>query len=68
MYDWLRTAPGVKEEKFKSPGLGDDVRMEGTTLVGAGLMLEDHPVHVEVFANTECPEVKRQVSEESLDE
>ena len=51
--DWLRTAPGVKEETFKSPGLGDDVRMEGTTLVGAGLLLDDHPVHVEVFANTE---------------
>ena len=51
--DWLRTALGVKEETFKSPGLGDDVRMEGTTLVGAGLVLNDHPVHVEVFANTE---------------
>ncbi len=51
--DWLRTAPGVKEETFKSPGLGDDVRMEGNTLVGAGLLLDDHPVHVEVFANTD---------------
>ncbi len=51
--DWLRTALGVKEETFKSPGLGDDVRMEGTTLVGAGLVLNDHPVHVEVFANAE---------------
>ena len=46
-------APQAKEETFKSPGLGDDVRMEGPTLIGAGLLLEDQPVHVEVFANAE---------------
>ncbi len=51
--DWLRTAPQSKEETFKSPGLGDDVRLEGATLVGAGLLVEGRPVHVEVFANTE---------------
>ena len=49
--DWLRTAPQVKEETFKSPGLGDDVRLEGTTLIGAGLLVDGRPVHVEVFAN-----------------
>ena len=27
--DWLHTAPQAKEETFKSPGLGDDVRLEG---------------------------------------
>ena len=63
--EWLHSAPTVKEEKFKSPGLGDDVRLEGTTLVGAGLMLEDHPVHVEVFANTEGPGVKGQATAET---
>ena len=52
--DWLRTAPQPKEETFKSPGLGDDVRLEGATLVGAGLVVDGLPVHVEVFANTEA--------------
>ena len=34
-----------------APGLGQDVRMESPGLIGAGLLIEDHPVHVEVFAN-----------------
>jgi len=48
---WLQGAVQAKEEVFKSPGLGNDVRMEGPTLVGAGLLVEDQPVHVEVFAS-----------------
>jgi hypothetical protein len=35
---------------FKSPGLGDDVRLETQRLSGAGLVVEGQPVHVEVFA------------------
>jgi hypothetical protein len=54
--DWLRTASESKEETFKSPGLGDDVRLEGATLVGAGLLVEGRPVHVEVFANSDVRE------------
>ena len=57
MRDWLRTAPQSKEETFKSPGLGDDVRLEGATLVGAGLLVEGRPVHVEVFANSDVAEL-----------
>jgi hypothetical protein len=49
--NWLRQAAAVKEEVFKSPGLGEDVRMESPQLVGAGLLVEDSPVHVEVFHN-----------------
>jgi len=49
--DWLHGAMQAKEESFKSPGLGQDIRMESPTLIGAGLLVEDHPVHVEVFAN-----------------
>jgi len=48
---WLRSAGQAREEVFKSPGVGQDIRMEGPTLVGAGLLVEEHPVHVEVFAN-----------------
>jgi hypothetical protein len=49
--NWLRDAAAAKEEVFKSPGLGNDVRMDGPTLTGAGLLIEDQPVHVEVFAS-----------------
>jgi hypothetical protein len=48
---FLHGALQAKEEAFKSPGLGQDVRLEGPTLIGAGLLIEDQPVHVEVFAN-----------------
>jgi hypothetical protein len=48
---WLRSAAAAKAEPFKSPGLGDDVRLQGDTVVGAGLVVEDHPVHVELFVN-----------------
>jgi hypothetical protein len=47
---WLRGAGQAKEETFKSPGLGDDVRLEGPSLSGAGLVVNEQPVHVEVFA------------------
>jgi hypothetical protein len=48
--EWLAAAPSAREEVFKSPGVGDDVRLEGPTLTGAGLLAEGTPVHVEVFA------------------
>jgi hypothetical protein len=32
-----------------SPGLGDDVRLQGDGVVGAGLVVDDRPVHVELF-------------------
>jgi hypothetical protein len=48
---WLHSAASAKAEPFKSPGLGDDIRLEGEALVGAGLVVEDHPVHVELFVN-----------------
>lgn len=47
--DWLRTALEARAEAFKSPGVGDDVRLEGSGLIGAGLFVGDHPVHVELF-------------------
>jgi len=48
--EWLAGTPAAKEEVFKSPGVGDDVRLEAPTLIGAGLLAEGTPVHVEVFA------------------
>jgi hypothetical protein len=49
---WLRSATVAKLEPFKSPGLGDDVRLEAPNLVGAGLVVQEHPVHVELFAES----------------
>jgi hypothetical protein len=48
---WLSGgATGAKAEVFKSPGLGQDVRVEAPTLVGACLVVDEQPLHVEVFA------------------
>jgi len=47
---WLQMATQAKVEAFKSPGLGQDVRLEGPGLVGASLLVNDQPVHVEIFA------------------
>jgi len=46
---WLRSSREAKAQAFKSPGVGDDVRLEGSTLIGAGLVVDSHPVHVELF-------------------
>jgi hypothetical protein len=48
---WVQSAGQAKSEAFKSPGLGEDVRLEGDDLVGAGLVVDDHPVHVELFTS-----------------
>jgi hypothetical protein len=47
---WLNTANTAKVEPFPSPGLGQDVRLEAPTLIGASLVVEEQPVHVELFA------------------
>jgi hypothetical protein len=47
---WLNTAAEADAEPFKSPGLGYDVRLKGQQLLGAGLVVEEHPVHVELFS------------------
>jgi hypothetical protein len=52
---WLGAASAAKAEPFKSAGLGEDVRLEGPNLVGAGLVIEEQPVHVELFAEPSAP-------------
>jgi hypothetical protein len=53
---WLNTANTAKVEPFPSPGLGQDVRLEAPTLVGASLVVEEQPVHVELFAEEAPPQ------------
>jgi hypothetical protein len=52
---WLNTANAAKVEPFPSPGLGQDVRLEAPTLIGASLVVEEQPVHVELFAEEAPP-------------
>lgn len=48
---WFRSAPSAGFERYDSPGLGDDVRFESPELIGAALLVEECPVHVELFPN-----------------
>jgi ARG and Rhodanese-Phosphatase-superfamily-associated Protein domain len=49
---WLKKIDRVKPKPFPSPGLGEDVRFNGADIVGAGLVVEATPVHVQMFAET----------------
>jgi hypothetical protein len=51
---WLQEVAEARPETFKSPGLGDDIRLEGTSVVGAGLVVDEVPIHVELFAEVKC--------------
>jgi len=47
--EWTRSAQSARQEWFDSPGVGQDVRIEGEMLVGAALVVEQQPVHLELF-------------------
>ena len=52
---WVRSAAAAKAEAFRSPGLGEDVRLQGPNVAGAGLVVDGQPVHVELFPWKEAP-------------
>ncbi len=52
--DWLKSASSAQQHWFKSPGVGQDVRIEGEHLVGATLVVDEHPVHLELFREEEA--------------
>lgn len=49
---WLKKLDGLEPKPFPSPGLGEDVRFNGPDVVGAGLVVEATPIHVQMFAET----------------
>ena len=51
--EWLKSASSAKQHWFDSPGVGKDVRIEGEKLVGATLVVDEHPVHLELFREEE---------------
>ena len=46
---WLEASASATHEPFPSPGMGLDVRIEGKDVLGASLVIDDHPVHMELF-------------------
>jgi hypothetical protein len=47
--DWLRSAAEAPLQSYKSPGLGYDVRLKGDGVIGGSLVVEDRPLHAELF-------------------
>lgn len=50
---WLKSASSAQQHWFDSPGVGKDVRIEGQSLVGATLVVDEHPIHLELFREEE---------------
>ncbi|MFO0809990.1 MAG: DUF6569 family protein [Gemmataceae bacterium] len=46
---WLGQSRDAVVKSFPSPALGQDVRFESPGLIGAGLIVEDTPIHVQAF-------------------
>lgn len=49
LIEWARSARSARQDWFDSPGVGQDVRIEGEMLIGAALVVEQQPVHLELF-------------------
>jgi tetratricopeptide (TPR) repeat protein len=47
--DWVRGAADSVMDAFRSPGLGIDLRLESNRHVGAVLVVDGSPVHLEMF-------------------
>jgi hypothetical protein len=46
---WLKSVGVASKESFKSAGVGQDVRITGEQLVGSTLLVDDSPVHLQLF-------------------
>ena len=47
--DWIRSSASAVMDAFRSPGIGMDFRLESDRHVGAALMVDGTPVHLEMF-------------------
>lgn len=47
---WLAGAAESRARAYPAPGLGKDVRLEAPGLLGAGLVIDGEPAHVQLFA------------------
>jgi hypothetical protein len=55
---WIGRGACATPSVFPSPGIGQDVRLEGQDIFGAGLLVEDQPVHVELFGSVRGAQFK----------
>jgi hypothetical protein len=46
---WLGTLDTLQDQAFPSPGIGEDVRLQGGKMSGSSLRVESWPVHTQVF-------------------
>jgi hypothetical protein len=53
IWAWLKSAKGAKIDSFDSPGVGKDIRIEGEGVEGATLVVDEHPIHMELFPRPE---------------
>jgi hypothetical protein len=49
---WLESSASATQEPFPSPGIGVDVRVEGKDVIRASLVIDDRPIHMELFRRT----------------
>jgi hypothetical protein len=49
---FLSTLKKAARERFPAIGLGEDVRINGTTIVGGGLVVDDRVIHLVAFPGT----------------
>jgi len=47
---WLNEAADLPAKTFPAAGLGQDMRLENGPVVGSSLIVEEHPIHVQLFA------------------
>lgn len=48
--EWLRKSLETRSERFKSPGMGEDIRLEGEHLAGSSLLVDNEVIHTELFS------------------
>jgi hypothetical protein len=51
--DWTKAAQSAKQGWFDSPGLGQDVRIEGDMFTGGALVVEQRLIHLQLFRKNE---------------
>ncbi|MDM8525662.1 hypothetical protein QUF80_20010 [Desulfococcaceae bacterium HSG8] len=47
--DWICSVTEAQFDSFESPGLGFDIRIRSGSLIGDSLLVDECPVHVELF-------------------
>ena len=50
---WVHSGASARAASFPSPGLGVDIRLDAANLIGASLVVDDRPIHLELFRLTD---------------